>query len=167
MEIRFRFNPRCGIWGWFILSTAADLCSGTGMILPSEDCFCKYKTFGILRILERVYNARAPRGVWRQQLLAVYRYPDNNQNCFTELKAPQQQEAVYWFRNPLPLLVFSLLPSVKGLEGLRVEKGGRNRNPKSSHKSNYMGFCPHLYCLPCLCLVPKKARIGNWGYRWL
>jgi hypothetical protein len=65
------------------------------VVLPPEDSFCKCKTFGILGTLVRVYNAKAPRGVWRQQLLASYRPSDyEDQNCLKELNAPNQQEVV-------------------------------------------------------------------------
>lgn len=116
------------------------------------------------------YNARTPRGVWRQLLLAPYRYPDADQNCLKELNATNPTGSSLMLLIPVPYSLLSLLPSIGGrvgvgLEGIRVEKGGRNRNHKVATSPVTWVFYPHVYYSPlCMCLVSKKARRENWGY---
>lgn len=57
-------------------------------------------------------------------LVAGWRNPaDDNQNCPKEYDAPNLRTP------PFSSSLLSLLPSAAGLEGMRVEKGGRIRKP--------------------------------------
>lgn len=66
INICFPFNTRCGIWGSFWLSTAADYDLPWGLAgvcyFPIVDSFYNCVRFGILGILQRV-KVRALRGV--------------------------------------------------------------------------------------------------------
>ena len=57
------------------------------------------------------------------------RYPEDEVwTSPKEPNSPNQQEAAYRGLHPSPSNPLSLLPSVGGLEGIRVEKGGRKGN---------------------------------------
>lgn len=59
--------------------------------------------------------------------------------------------------------LLSLLPRVEGFEGIRVEKGGRNRNPYSGQFENFFngqarGFSHTREALCQLCYVPSPSH---------